>query len=276
MIFDKLFGNTKISYKKVVVFAVIIGIYTGLINSITFLRNTSFQDIAISFEWWILFAIIIVVNQDNIKDACLKTFIFFLISQPIVYLVEVPFSSEGFSIFRHYINWGIWTLLTLPGSIICYQLKKKNIISVIVFAIVSIYFGYMCATFSKSIIYNFPYHCLSLFFIYAIAIGLPLILFDNRTYRIILIAIFLISYIVFGALAFKNSKTTIQLNSDAKYTYTIDDNDIVNVELTENNELILKSKNNGYTYINVKDQEGNNIEYMVTVTSGNIFVNSIN
>lgn len=37
-------------------FAVIIGLYVGVINQIPILHDTSFQDIAVTLEWWVLFA----------------------------------------------------------------------------------------------------------------------------------------------------------------------------------------------------------------------------
>ena len=54
--------------------------------------DTSFRDIAIKFECWILFGIIIICNSKNPKDSALKCFVFFLISQPLVYLIQVPLS----------------------------------------------------------------------------------------------------------------------------------------------------------------------------------------
>ena len=87
----KLFGEVNMTWPKVIIFAVVTAIYTALINQVPFLKDTSFRDIAISFECWILFAIIIIVNSKSGLDSALKTFVFFLISQPLIYLIEVPF-----------------------------------------------------------------------------------------------------------------------------------------------------------------------------------------
>lgn len=57
-----LFGNINMTWLKVIIFSVIAGVYTGLINQVPFLSNTSFTDIAVSFECWIVFAIFIIVN----------------------------------------------------------------------------------------------------------------------------------------------------------------------------------------------------------------------
>ena len=79
------------SWVKLIIFAVITGVYTGLINQISFLHNTSFSDIAVSFECWIFFGTVIIMNSKSNIDSALKCFVFFLVSQPLVYLTEVPF-----------------------------------------------------------------------------------------------------------------------------------------------------------------------------------------
>ncbi len=66
--------------------------------------DTSFRDISVYLEWWILFGTIIICNSKSPKDSALKYFIFFLISQPLIYLIEVPFSSMGFGYFISMIN----------------------------------------------------------------------------------------------------------------------------------------------------------------------------
>ena len=41
------------TWKSVLLFAFCAGVYTGLINQVPFLKNTSFTDIAVSYEVWI-------------------------------------------------------------------------------------------------------------------------------------------------------------------------------------------------------------------------------
>ena len=93
----KLFGGLSFSWGKLIVFAVICGLYAGLTTLMPFAKDTSLQDISIHFEWWILFAILIIVNSKSPLDSALKVFVFFLISQPLVYLVQVPFHADGFA-----------------------------------------------------------------------------------------------------------------------------------------------------------------------------------
>ena len=81
------FGTLPMTWPVVCAFAAIIGIYVGVINQIPILYDTSFRDIAVSYEWWVLFAVLIVSNCKNAKEAGLKCLVFFLISQPVIFLV---------------------------------------------------------------------------------------------------------------------------------------------------------------------------------------------
>lgn len=133
----KLFGGLKITYIQIVIFAVIAGAVTGLILLVPFPENTSFQNIGICFEAWIIFAMIIIMNAEKPAEAGVKTFLFFLISQPIVYLVQVPFCWLHWQIFSYYPHWFFLTLLTLPGGWVAWHIKKDNVASVFILSIVT-------------------------------------------------------------------------------------------------------------------------------------------
>ena len=77
------------SWKNVILMAIVTAIITAVLKLLPFLNGTSFQDIAINLECWILFAVFIIVNCKNYKDAAIKCFVFFLISQPLIYFTEV-------------------------------------------------------------------------------------------------------------------------------------------------------------------------------------------
>ena len=57
---EELFVGINMTWKKVILFAIICGVYTGVMTLIPATKDTSFRDISISFEWWILFAILII------------------------------------------------------------------------------------------------------------------------------------------------------------------------------------------------------------------------
>ena len=84
----KLFGGIDLNWKKLIIFAIIAGVYTAIMAMLPIAKDTSFADITISFEVWILFGIFIIMNSKSAKDSALKCFVFFLISQPLVYLIQ--------------------------------------------------------------------------------------------------------------------------------------------------------------------------------------------
>ena len=87
---NKLFGGLKMTWPKLILFAVISGIITALI-ALLVPEGNSVRQIAVTFEVWVVLAIIIVVNCEKPLEAACKTFVYFLISQPLVYLIQVPF-----------------------------------------------------------------------------------------------------------------------------------------------------------------------------------------
>ena len=122
----KLFGGIHLTWPKLMTAAVIAGIFTAVMALIPALHDTSFHTIAVSFEVWILFGILIIMNSKSNLDSALKCFVFFLISQPLVYLIQVPFSPLGWQLFGYYQFWFIWTLLCFPMGFIGYFMKKDK------------------------------------------------------------------------------------------------------------------------------------------------------
>lgn len=122
----KCFGGLELSWTRVVTAAIAAGVFTALVSIIPPLQDTSLHTIAVTFEVWILFGILIIMNSTSNRDAALKCFVFFLISQPLVYLLQVPFSPEGWGLFRYYGTWFRWTVLCLPMGYLGYYIKKDN------------------------------------------------------------------------------------------------------------------------------------------------------
>lgn len=163
---DKLFGKIKMTWLKVIIFAVAAGVYTGAVMLIPALKNTSFQDIGVAFEWWVVFAVIIVVNCEKSTEAMLKCFVFFLISQPLVYLVEIIFGSMTFDLAWMYYS-GMWlkmTFLTLPGGFIAYYCKKQNLLGSVILGLGNTIEGMMAFYYLICALRNFPSHILSALF----------------------------------------------------------------------------------------------------------------
>ena len=117
--------NLSMSWKTVLIMAVVTGVLTGILAQIPFLANTSFSDIAVSHEWWILFAMLIIVNQKQWWMAGAKAWVFFLVSQTCVFLAEWPLAGTFYT--PYWIRWMEISLLTFPGAILAWFALEKNV-----------------------------------------------------------------------------------------------------------------------------------------------------
>ncbi len=168
----KLFGGLSMTWRAVIIFALAAGAVTGIVAVLPFTENTSFRDIAISYEWWLIFAFVIASNCSKVWESALKVFVFFLISQPLCYAVEViictlapgltsnPLTFD-MAVYYYKSIWGPMTLLTLPGGAIAYFITKQNVLGSVILglgcaiqAILAFYYGSM-------MLQNPPYHLLT-------------------------------------------------------------------------------------------------------------------
>ena len=151
------------TWGKVILFAVIAGVYTGLIMQVPFLRNTSFYDIGVYYEWWVIFAVIVVVNCEKNLEAMMKCFVFFLISQPLVYLVRIAGGTLSADMAWYYYSrfWFPMTLLTIPGGFIAYNCKKQNVAGAIVMGMGNTIQAVSALFYYRQLLHHFPNHLLS-------------------------------------------------------------------------------------------------------------------
>lgn len=216
----KLFGGINLTWKKLIIFAILAGVYTAVMTLLPFTKDTSFRDIAVYLEWWILFGIIIICNSKSPLDSALKCFVFFLISQPLVYLIQVPFNDLGFGLFMYYKYWFLWTLACLPMGFIGYYIKKKNIISMIILLPMLLLIAFMGLGYYSSVVSNFPHHLLSLIACILMIIVIVCSLFDKTKYKVILLL--LVTLCVAGYIILKGG-----INTPVYETYrTLDNYDI--------------------------------------------------
>ena len=179
----KLFGGLDLTWKKLIIWAIIAGVYTGVTTLIPGTMDTSIRDISISFEWWILFGIIIIMNSKTPVESAMKCFVFFLISQPLVYLVQVPFHEMGWELFGYYKPWFIWTLFTIPMGFIGNYMKQDKWWGLLILTPMLAFLGFHYHGFLSEARSFFPNHLLSAIFCAVTMIIYPLAIFNDKKVR---------------------------------------------------------------------------------------------
>ena len=195
---NKIFGGVNLTWKKLIIGAIVIGASVGLLNSAPFLFDTTITDIATYFDFWILCGIFIIMNSKSNKDSALKCFIFFLISQPLIYLCEVPFNERGWSLFIYYKPWFIWTLFCLPMGYIGYYIKKEKWWGLLILFPIMLLLGYGLSSAIINVKYSFPKHLINTIFIIMSFIVYPLALFKNKKLKYFGLTISIIIMLIFG------------------------------------------------------------------------------
>ena len=185
----KLFGGFEMTWKRLIIFAVLAGVYTALM-ALLVPDGNSFHDIAVTVEAWVLLAVIVIANCKKPLEAAIKTFVFFLISQPLVYLLQVPFNALGWGIFIYYPRWFGITLLTFPGAFVGWYIKKDNIVAGIIFSIAAAILIMTGVGYVSGFPHYFPNHLLSAIYCFAIIPVMAYGLFSKKEPRI---TVFLLS-----------------------------------------------------------------------------------
>ncbi|MBR3265272.1 MAG: hypothetical protein IKI61_04855 [Erysipelotrichaceae bacterium] len=243
----KLFGGIELTWKKLIVFAIIAGLFTAAMAILPATNDTSFEDIAIYLDIWILFGILIIMNSKSPLDSALKCFVFFLISQPLVYLIQVPFSSLGWQIFGYYKYWFIWTLFTLPMGYIGYYMKKDKWWGLLILAPILIILGIDYSNYLGKTVYLFPHHLLSALFC-AVTIAIyPLCIFNDKkvkTIGIIISILIILAATVYALVNRYTYNTTLLSNNgelgavfDDSYKAYLEDDSFGKVEIVYNEAI---------------------------------------
>lgn len=131
---DKLYGGVPMSWSAVIFFALGSAVLSAFFLTVPIFKNTSFHRMGETLEAWIFFAVIIMANCKTPIESAFKTFAYFLISQPLIYLLQVPFSWQGWHLFSYYKYWFIWTILTLPMAYVGWYIRNRNWFSLLILA----------------------------------------------------------------------------------------------------------------------------------------------
>lgn len=272
----KLFGGINLTWPKLLIFAVITGVYTAIMALLPITHDTSFADISISFEEWILFGVIIIMNSKSAIDSALKCFVFFLISQPLVYLLQVPFSEQGFGLFRYYNYWFIWTVLTLPMGFIGYFMKKDKWWGLIILTPVLLLLGEHYLLFIQETVFSFPYHLLSCLFCFVTLLIYPICIFKNKKIKIagtIISAVIILTTSVIGFANPITYNTTLPSGEvtidDSCNVYLADDKyGKVYIEYDEGFEdyfIEAEFRHSGKTELILEDANGNETKFDLVI-----------
>lgn len=274
----KIFGGVNLTWKVIIISAIVIGISVGLLNSVPALRDTTITDIATYFDFWILCGLFIVMNSNSNNDSALKCFVFFLISQPLIYLAEVPFNSLGWGLFGYYKYWFIWTLLTIPMGFIGYYIKNNKWYSFLILLPLLIILGGGLYSTIGNFKYSFPMHIINLLFIISSFIMYPLLLFEDRKIKYIGLMISIVIMISFGFNPIINPSTydTSIKCSDENYefddTYTayLKDKSYGNLSISYNKNIDsycidASFRKKGYTKLVIEDSNGNKQQFHIKI-----------
>lgn len=266
----KLFGGIGLSWLKLLIFAVVSGVYTGGVLIVLPLADTSFTDIGASFEWWILFAIIIISNCQKPLEAAAKTFVFFLISQPLVYLVQVPFSWLHWGLFGYYPTWFLWTLLTFPMAFVGWFVKKGKWYSLLILSPMLILLAVTGMSYLHETLYLFPRHLLTVIFCIVQIFLLVFAFFDDKKLRIAgcavgaaFIAVFFFTNVYHKPYVITNI-SGFEIDPDTKYTVSVADENILKVvsdDFGDPNAMQAEFYSIGSTEMTLTDEKGNVLVY---------------
>ena len=153
---DKLYGGIDLTGPGIILYAVGTAVLTTVFLLVPVFKDTSFARMGETLEAWIFFAVIIIANAKKPLESALKTFVFFLISQPLIYLFQVPFNFQGWGIFRYYPYWFMLTLGTFPAAYIGWYIRKRNWLSLLILMPVLILLAVICQDGLKYVLHEFP------------------------------------------------------------------------------------------------------------------------
>ena len=128
----RLYGGLPMTWPIVLLFAVAAAAVTAFFLIVPAFQNSSFERMGVTLEAWVFFAVLIMANCRKPLESACKTFSFFLVSQPLIYLLQVPFSWLGWGLFGYYRYWFILTLLTFPAAYLGWYIKKRSWLSLLI------------------------------------------------------------------------------------------------------------------------------------------------
>ena len=268
---DKLYGGLNMTWLTVILYAVGAAVLTSVFLVLPVFKNTSFERMGVTLEAWIFFAVILMANCKKPLESALKTFVFFIVSQPLIYLIQAPFNVLGWGIFRYYRNWAVWTALTFPMAFVGWYITKKNWLSVLIFSPVLAFLGYTAYETGVACFRAFPHLLIAaLFCLMQIALYV-VVFFPKMLQKLVGV---LIPIIVIVVLAFSMPRVELQLTEplpgdpsfSEEATVTVQDSSICQAQLhsAEEGIVYIYAHQYGETELRITDG-GKETRYSVEV-----------
>ena len=270
----KLFFEIEMTWKRLILFAIGAALFSAIPDCIPMLEDTSFTAPARTFEIWVLFAVVVIFNCRGYREAMIKTFVFFLVSQPLFYLIEVPFKAEGFGIFRNYPGWFVWTVCTIPGAAIAYYVKKQNICSGIIIALANT-LVLACGIDRLNILRDeFPRYLLTHIFCLCCAIVYIVVLLEGKRNKLVatVITVIVLGVLVYLKLADNGAAFTSYPFNETGTWEVQEVPDGIKVELVNDRIEITGERSGDYTFTLV-DENGMQLTYDIEVDDSTGLIN---
>ncbi len=262
----KAFFETKMTWPRVIILSLVTALMTAVLNCIPLLSDTSFAAPAEMFEFWVLAALFIIFNCHGYLEASVKTFVFFLISQPLIFLLEVPFKDAGWGLFIYYPRWFIFTILTIPGAIIAYYAKREGWISGVIMSVANILVLYCGSTKINYFISHFPHYLLTLIFCVVTVVFYTLFLLKGKkakTVAAVITSVVVIVYLMLPLLNISTGKSYCDypLEEGTWELVSVSDENLT-VSLSEES-IYLESETGGEYTVVVQNQDGEQLLYNI-------------
>ncbi len=277
-ILAKLFGGINLTWPKLIIAAVVAGVFTAAMAIIPEVHYTSFNAITVTLEVWILFGILIIMNSKSNLDSALKCFVFFLISQPLVYLLQIPFSSMGWGLFGYYKYWFILTILCLPMGYIGFYMKKDKWWGYLILLPMIAITGTSYWTYLSDFLFYRPRYILITLFCAAVMIIYPVAIFKDKKIRMAGAVVSCAAVIVITCMVLLKppiySAELLSVGEEHSFddTYSVyledgkyGDVDIRYMDVFEDYAVHADFKRAGQTVLTLESPDGEKTEYDVTI-----------
>ena len=253
----RIFGELNITWIKLILFAVLAGVYTALMAMVPIVKDTSFSDLTVTLEVWILFGILIIMNSKSALDSGLKCFVFFLISQPLVYFIQDAVNNSHLFL-TYYRYWFIITLLTFPMGFIGHFMKKDKWWGLIILAPMIFLVGEEFGRYLAKTIFSFPRHLLTTIFCAVTMFIYPIAIFSEKKVRItgvVLSAIIIVIMTILTVYQQPVYDTTLFTSKDETYIEenNDEDDDSINIKFDDTYKAYLKDESYGELYFKYID-----------------------